>query len=854
MSISDPVRYFLKQKHSLIYNEITDHITEHVSGVYKLSDFSDFELKTEELSNQNDTFIEPSKGDEIAVVNKTLDQVFFNGFIQNTNKKINYYDSDTTPNYKYHLECLEYGFNNPFTFDYIQDVTYTNFSFTNILDVLLQATPFDILGGATLDKYTLYINDYTVNSASFKNKSTNKAIKDFLSDQNLLWNIKYLCQYDATNNLKIERSLRVFDRQGIQAQDNSVYSIGVTHETNRLGFINTPYLLNSDIETIPTESDIETIEDNSNIINHLILEANVYKQTDKDILTRYIKNAQTRVFDYEFQLKASDIPYIATAIESTVLENSTTTEINLIKPKGNRVNVGDVVLVLPELDTKADIDTVNVDKFRTVTEKTQTDTITTLTLDSALSFQPSKGDYFEVVKNHDIYKDNSETDQKRGVVIDVSNRGNASTRIRFLDLSEPHQPQKILLYARSLNNFSKHFINQESIDNIGETRTKKITLDSDTIYTYKEVNEIADKLLQLEPNYKINTTTYRNGILEDGTQINVNMDDYISDKFIVNSNRLFFDGGIDDLGQPFFTQEIELSTLKDTSEDILKDIINKREPSPTIDFELIRKQTEFITITDLLTIERLTYQPLFDRSLNYSCLIAPTSDTGLTIPDKSGNGNNMGLTGTTLESDSVYGQKIPLSGDTKYGTIVNQLVNDNGFTWLFGIEINLNTDLNDNINLLQIFNAAIFPSPEEKKHVVTFSLNPKNGGVIMKFRTMNVCGAFNMQNLNVGVGSFNLYEFRNGINKIGFTFDTTTPALYLVVNGVNVPLSVNTTLTCALDLATFSSIGFNNIGASGYFFGNPLLGSGFDGKLVEFGYLEGSEILKQSELEAITAI
>lgn len=662
MSYQQPVRYWYKAKNTAYYEEITKpYITRHFEynlNLYPVASVNTFSLEITNPKDSGGDYIYISEGDSIAITDYSKTKLFcFEGKIQNpTPDPFHWkYAGVDKAEFKYNLTCKEKDFN---SFSIITSMSHVDSTITTILDDIFTYSDSSI-GGVNTTKYVLVqnIGSQVIKSFVAEYLLCKEALDKFCKENFLFYYIDSQVQPNATNNLKIERTIYIFNRSGIAASKlNSSWGQGINDEILKKGKIVNPNnsFNNTRYPYYPAENNFQIAIDTNVLVNMVVLHGNFYTSNTNTTLTRYETAARVGVFTYELPDKADDILYVSTLIDCDTLSGCTTTVIKVRSVDAVNMNVGDTILCFPQSGGEEQFYAVEPTDFRTILSISTSGDISSVTLNSALPFTPVENDFFQVVGNHTIYDEYNGIDDLVGVTKVISK--NSKARLRFLDQSEPHEPERLVCYYRKIESRSIIVSGSSNTLDFEEVRKKEYRLDDDNIMTTEEAEEIARSLLITEPNYTLSVKSDRSEIPRLGGLIPINLTNMFTGNLMISNVNGKYTGAIDQNKDPKLQQEVILKTYNFSSEELFKKYQDARKATETgtvINKKVLREKLtfqDFVTV-ETSSVESFTYRVIYASDRNpsavYSALYVINSDG--TIPldetnDSEGRIDNDGLT------------------------------------------------------------------------------------------------------------------------------------------------------------------------------------------------------------------
>jgi len=467
------------------------------------------------------------------------------------------------------------------------------------------------------------------------------------------------------------------------------------------------------------------------------------------------------------------------------------------------------------VDSNCKIRIANVDYIRTIADISDNK----ITLNLPLAVSPSGNEKFEIVQVNYA---------SSGCVKDVKQSDNG--QIRFLEYDIPNPNDKVVIYYYCLQDFKETQVLSESIKRYGLLPYKE---QIEFSLTKAQIKEIFNYLEQAEPNQTITFTSYREDICQVGWTIPIDITDFANGKFIVNQVDCNFLGGVDKRGSYMIEQQINLSTLKESLENILSRFKKQNQISePTIDESIGQKQPEEISIyTDYFTSLDINLERNYEFIINANTKIYYDfqEGSGTIIRDRTTNNNNGSIifgSGTPYNWSSriidIDSYSLTLAGQNTTGSesanpcyiripYTSNLKPTSKFTMRYLLQI---TDITKYTALMTIY----YPNQSyASNRVIRPYLEPVNS-TTMNF-TINIFE--NTNPYRVLTLYSNIPITNNSTKLIQFAIDFDNDVYNLIINNVSYPMSVRNdypyTYTNLAGISSFSS-NINQENANNYIY------------------------------------
>jgi len=553
--------YWYKPQSSSVYINVSKHIDEQVKGGEAINEtpgnFS-FTLKTP--LDQDGNYITISAGDEFAITeNETNTNLIIHGQVVDPGIDIlGWNNLLNKPYFKFDVVCVQ----KDFSLSPIDSLNFTDTNLSVILDEIMSYTD-DSLGSISLQKYRVNFEDYIISSFSVEKKSSREALTDLVEQTDSFWSLKYLVEVDLVNTLFITRYIEISNKNGITPEISSIWGGGITTNSTKRGTILNPIEANRFfMKNIAAEIEAKLKKDISVMCNFIELSAKIYSLGNSDSLVRYDFPAAPNKFDYDLDGYASDIVYVAFAIKDPttpvkILNGSTSTIIKITSRFATSIKIGDIAYFKDD----------SPNNFYPVISVNKISISVTEIGFSTLPFTPVENNSFEIVNNVGIYEEKYDLDYSQKGVVKYTNKDQVG-KLKFLDLSEPPPGVFVTVFYKKIQDQKVILKNDESIRKIG-LMYKEVKLDDDMIFTQEELNNLASKLLVLEPKLSFSITSRRYGLAPIGLSIPIIINGFINTNFILEKNEWQF-VGIDPQKMPVFNNKLFFSNMINTPESYIK--------------------------------------------------------------------------------------------------------------------------------------------------------------------------------------------------------------------------------------------------------------------------------------------
>jgi len=594
--------YWYKPQSSSVYINVSKHIDEQVKGGEAINEtpgnFS-FTLKTP--LDQDGNYITISAGDEFAITeNETNTNLIIHGQVVDPGIDIlGWNNLLNKPYFKFDVVCVQ----KDFSLAPIDSLNFTDTNLSTILDEIMSYAD-DSLGSISLQKYRVNFEDYIISSFSVEKKSSREALTDLVEQIDSFWSLKYLVEVDLVNTLFITRYIEISNKNGITPEISSIWEGGITTNSTKRGTILNPIEANRFfMQNIAAEIEAKLKKDISVMCNFIELSAKIYSQGNSESLTRFDFPAAPNKFDYDLNGYASDIVYVAFALKDPkdpvkILFGSTTTIIKITSRFATSIKIGDIAYFKDDSPNNF-YPVISVNKINI--------NITEIGFDT-LPFTPVENNAFEIVSNTEIFEEKYDLNYSQKGVVKYTNKDQVG-KLKFLDLSEPPPGVFVTVFYSKIQDQKVILKNDESIRKIG-LMYKEVKLDDDMIFTQEELNNLASKLLVLEPKLSFSITSRRYGLAPIGLSIPIVINGFINTNFILEKNEWQF-VGIDPQKMPIFNNKLFFSNMINTPESYIK--------------ALKRRKATKSGVTLAKDIIKETLKLIETISFNLTGLITPTA-------------------------------------------------------------------------------------------------------------------------------------------------------------------------------------------------------------------------------------
>lgn len=588
------LQYWFKSQLSNTFIDVTANVTKHIQGSEKINDLPGsfkFSLSPTKKNGQLrpifDSNLDVNTGD-IFLVTIDLVEIIAYGAVLDSGRDIVAFDyqlNQVIP--KFDITCIQPNFSSTD----IEKIEYLSaISFSTLLDNILSYANEDF-GAAGIGKYKLNIDDFDVNSFSSENKDSRQMLTESCDQNNLFWVMKYILYTENSIPVKIERYVEISNKNGIIPSIDSTFYNGIDNNNARRG-----YTKDANNNFLSIDNNFKPRKDVSVIINKLSLVCKVpFYDDSSEKLYRYNRAALPNTFDYELDGYASEIKYIAFALQDPkfpvkCLSGSTSSSVKIPSRFAVNINVNDIAYFKDN----------NPDGFYKITSVTRVnDTYTTIGFSPSLPFTPSISDSFEIAGNVPIFTSEKDLDySSHGALVDCNIKNNG--KAKFLDLSEPPPGTFISFFYKRVKDFEFIVKNDDSIKNpaIG-LRYKQIRIDDTVTFTKDELDNLSSKLLVLKPKFDFSFNTYRKGLAQIGLTMSVNIDNFVKESFILNEMSYSFMGNYDSDGYPLFDQNLTFSTEVSDPQKVLDRYIKIKQKASTTKESLEKnKQIEEVQLIE----------------------------------------------------------------------------------------------------------------------------------------------------------------------------------------------------------------------------------------------------------------
>lgn len=591
------IKYWYKsQEESSIWEDISSQISKHIIGSNTINNVpSEFEFQISPFvkSGSNTIFsgILISIGDKVLVTQDDSLVIAYGTVFDNGPELLGWDRKNNIPYQQFNVKAEE----DDFSSSVIDKFEYTDTSISAILNEIMLYTDESL--NNTIGKYILNIEDYNI-AFSLEKKTAREALTELCEQIDCFWILKTSLIPDDTEIFKIYRYIEISSRSGIVPEVDSDWYDGIQNKHVRDGKIENPITENrSSIPYIAAESNFKIDSDKSMIVNYIDLSCKVY---ESDSSSTYVRAsnipALPGLFDYQIDGYVDDIKYIAIQIKTNVMAGSTSTIVRVPSNRAanNMMKAGDKVYFEDHLDAYEE-----ASFFEILSVNTVNDTYTEIEFDT-LPFTPVASDKFEVISNVDIYRSENDVNYStKGVLIDCDKKSYA--KIKFLPLSEPPSGQNITVIYTKCIDYTYTNKNDESIAKHG-LKYKEIKIDDSITLTRSELENLASKLLTLNPVYKFSVSSRRYGLVPIGLAISVKITNFITETFILNENSFEYLGANDRNKKPAFIQNLTFSTQIGRPDKLIEKLQQQKKKTASNAENLSKnKQIESIKIQDYIT-------------------------------------------------------------------------------------------------------------------------------------------------------------------------------------------------------------------------------------------------------------
>lgn len=588
------LQYWFKSQLSNAFIDVTSNVTKHIQGSEKINDLPGsfkFSLSPTKKNGQLrpifDSNLDINTGD-IFLITIDLIEIVAYGAVLDSGRDIVTFDyqlNQVIP--KFDITCIQPNFSSTD----IEKIEYLSaISFSTLLDNILSYANEDF-GAAGIGKYKLNIDDFDVNSFSSENKDSRQMLTESCDQNNLFWVMKYILYTENSVPIKIERYVEISNKSGIIPSIDSTFYNGIDNNNARRG-----YTKDANNNFLSIDNNFKPRKDISVIINKLSLICKVpFYDDSSEKLYRYNRAALPNTFDYELDGYASEIKYIAFALQDPkfpvkCLSGSNSSSVKIPSRFAVNINVNDIAYFKDN----------NPDGFYKITSVTRVnDTYTTIGFSPSLPFTPSTSDSFEIAGNVPIFTSEKDLDySSHGALVDCNIKNNG--KVKFLDLSEPPPGTFISIFYKRVKDFEFIVKNDDSIKNpaVG-LRYKQIRIDDTVTFTKDELDNLSSKLLVLKPKFDFSFNTYRKGLAQIGLTMSVNIDNFVKEAFILNEMSYSFMGNYDSDGYPLFDQNLTFSTEVSDPQKVLDRYIKIKQKASTTKESLEKnKQIEEVQLIE----------------------------------------------------------------------------------------------------------------------------------------------------------------------------------------------------------------------------------------------------------------
>lgn len=553
--------YWYKPQTSSAYINVSKYVDEQAKGGEAINEIpGNFSFTLKAPLDQDSNYITVSAGDEFAITeNETNTNLIIHGQVVDPGIDIlGWNNLLNKPYFKFDVVCVQ----KDFSLSPIDSMNFTDTNLSVILDEIMSYTD-NSLGSISLQKYRVNFEDYIIGSFSVEKKSSREALTDLVEQIDSFWSLKYLVQVDLVNTLFITRYIEISNKNGITPEISSIWEGGITTNSTKRGTVLNPIEANRFfMQNIAAEIEAKLKKDISVMCNFIELSAKIYSLGNSDSLVRYDFPAAPNKFDYDLDGYASDIVYVAFAIKDPatpvkILNGSTSTIIKITSRFATSIKIGDIAYFKDDSPNNF-YPVISVNKISIA--------ITEIGFNT-LPFTPVENNSFEIVNNVEIFEEKYDLNYSQKGVVKYTNKDQVG-KLKFLDLSEPPPGVFVTVFYKKIQDQKVILKNDESIRKIG-LMYKEVKLDDDMIFTQEELNNLASKLLVLEPKLSFSIISRRYGLAPIGLSIPIIINGFINTNFILEKNEWQF-VGIDPQGMPIFNNKLFFSNMINTPESYIK--------------------------------------------------------------------------------------------------------------------------------------------------------------------------------------------------------------------------------------------------------------------------------------------
>lgn len=588
--------YYKSQVSGSIFQDVTSQISVHAFGgdsINNMPSSFQFQLSPYIKSGSSTIYsgIQINIGDTFLIVQDDSICIAFGNVYDNGKNLIGWDHINNIPNLNYDVKCEEKDFSAAI----IESFDYTSTSITSILDEIMLYVD-DSLYHPIYGKYLVNFDNYNI-AFSLEKKTARQALTELCEQINCFWVRKVDIVPDSTEVFKVYTYLKLSDKSGVDPNEDSTWYEGIVNKHVRKGTIENPIISNRSLyPVIAGESKFKLTVDPTIILNHLDLSCKVFENSSATTYSRHTMEALPNTFDYQLNAYADDIKYISMLVKTNVLSGSTSTVVRVPSNFADNdiIKIGDKAYFPDSLEALEETSFFTVNNVNVVNT-----TYTELTFDD-LGFTPASGDVFEIISNIEIFRDETNINYaSQGVLIDCDKK--AYAKLKFLDLSEPPTGQIISAIFNKVKDYNYPVKNQESLDKFG-LKYKELKLDDSIVLTRTELYNLSSKLLTLKPKYDLNLISRRYGLAEVGMSISVKIDNFVTEKFILNENNWEFLGANDKNNVPCFAQSLSFSTEISNPEKVIAKLERQKKRTASNSENLNRSlQLENIKVNENIT-------------------------------------------------------------------------------------------------------------------------------------------------------------------------------------------------------------------------------------------------------------
>lgn len=565
-----------KRKNESKYHDVTEYIMRNTSFLSWDRNINnklfDFDIVLYQPLDSDSLPIICDTGDVVAITenyNDLPNKIFGNSFVG----IVEVIDEE----YNFGVNESETDFNTPYTLK----VRNKTFSQNNvILNTTSSANLSDLvetilsnctdLGGSrsngiSIPKYYLGTSDVSIAPINLSGGEL-EVLNNLLTNIGYYFRFNYILETNTENNIHIIKQIEIYDISNPSMSLTNDWVFGLTYESLRDGIIdNLDFGYSDASQYIYTESKIKYKKDATVVKNYFKLQVAIKDLTDS-ALVRYTEiGSDKNIYNIGY---AFDIKYVAIQVLDTIFNVSGTTIFDVNTTQASTINYYQTRLNNNSLGGKmtCKITISSVDYFRDFTISGST-----ITLSTSLTGL-SNGNAFELVNCFDILKENevSYPGDGDGYVIKSVNKD--SSTLKFTDYDSPTPSQKLICYY---NPISVTYIPNQYEGNISALGLRILDEKIDFPISAEQKDQIVNTYLKfVEPLETLSFSSFRKNMLEIGAGLNVNFG-RLNKTMIVTSSKgeVIADEGFYS-NKPLIMQQIELSSYRDTLNDLLAKLLN----------------------------------------------------------------------------------------------------------------------------------------------------------------------------------------------------------------------------------------------------------------------------------------